>query len=286
MADHPGAPPRERTASGSTAPHPTLNTSRSSTSLSKSPPIKLPSSPSISHRSSLAENLRGGPQSPRQAHRSPSLSQQAFMDLINNPPTKHTHESEGGRFAGRDWRGISVEEVIDLELVRFVEMETSVEEATNILIASGSPNVVLVRDAKTSRTPTGTFDYNDLNAYLLLVVGLAQPEDRQSFRELAQKGREGKPIPLRDVKDVGKKEPLVTLPHTAHLTRAVEILGSGIHRIVVVDEASGHAVGVLTQLRMVEFFWDNARLFRPLEDLYQASLRELNIGAHHVFAIK
>lgn len=208
------------------------------------------------------------------------------MDLINNPPTKHAHEEEDSKFAKRDWRTIAVGEVVDLELVRFVEMDTSVEEATNLLITSGPPNVVLIRDQKESRRPMGMFDYNDLNAYLLLVVGLAQPEDRQSFKELAQKGREGKPIPLRDVKDVGKKEPLVTLPHTAHLTKAIEILGSGIHRIVVVDEKSGDAVGVLTQLRTIEFFWDNARLFKPLEELYQASLRELNIGAYHVVAIK
>jgi hypothetical protein len=146
--------------------------------------------------------------------------------------------------------------------------------------------VVLLRDSKASRKPTGTFDYNDLNAYLLLVVGLAQPEDRQSFKELAQKGREGRPIPLRDVKDLGKKEPLITLQDTADLAKAIEILGSGIHRIVIVNETSGDAVGVLTQLRMAEFFWDNERQFAPIEPLYQAILRDLNIGAYNVFAIK
>lgn len=203
------------------------------------------------------------------------------MDLVANPPTMHAHDKIEG---GRDWRSIAVGEVVDLELVRFVEMSTSVEEATEILVTGGSPNVVLLREDKGSRQAIGTFDYNDLNAYLLLVVGLAQPEDRQSFRELAQKGREGKPIPLRDVKDLGKKEPLITLPHTADLTKAVEILGSGIHRIIV--EKDGDAVGVLTQLRMVEFFWDNARQFRAVEELYHASLRELGIGAYHVFAIK
>ncbi|KIW00416.1 uncharacterized protein PV09_08121 [Verruconis gallopava] len=287
MADHDhGHSPRDRTSSSgsSNAAFPMLQTAPSG-GHSKSPPMKLPTTPSTSHRSSLAENLRGHPTSPRQAHRSPSLSQQAFMELINNPPTKHTHEGEESKYAGRDWKTIRVGEVVDLELVRFAEMDTSVEEATNILITSGSPNVVLLRDSKTSRKPIGTFDYNDLNAYLLLVVGLAQPEDRQSFKELAQKGREGKPIPLRDVKDLSKKEPLFTLPHSADLTKAIEILGSGIHRIVIVDEKTGDAVGVLTQLRMVEFFWDNEKHFKPLQELYQATLKDLNIGAYSVFAI-
>jgi hypothetical protein len=208
------------------------------------------------------------------------------MDLVNNPPTKHSHEDEESKFAGRDWRTIRVGEVVDTGLVRWVEMGSSVEDATNLLITSGAPNVVLLREEKESKIPMGTFDYNDLNSYLLLVVGLAQPEDRQSFKELAQKGREGKAIPMRDVKDLGRKEPLVTLPHTADLTKAIEILGSGIHRIVVVDAGSGDAVGVLTQLRMVEFFWENQRWFGLVEGLYEASLRDLNIGAYHVYAIK
>lgn len=92
--------------------------------------MRAPSSPQMgSHRTSLAENLRGNPTSPRTAHRTPSLSQQALQDLLNNPPTAKTGTDE---FAGRDWRTIKVGEVVDLELVRFVEMDTSVEEATNV----------------------------------------------------------------------------------------------------------------------------------------------------------
>lgn len=179
-----------------------------------------------------------------------------------------------------------VGQTVEPELVRFVEMDTSVEEATNVLITSGSPNVVLLREDKKSKKAIGTFDYNDLNAYLLLVVGLAQPEDRQSFRELAQKGREGKAIPLRDVKDLSKKEPMVTLPEDANLTKAIEILGSGIHRIVVLNKDSEDVVGILTQLRMAQFFWDNGRHFAPIEPLFSSTLRELDVGAYNVFAIK
>jgi hypothetical protein len=155
-----------------------------------------------------------------------------------------------------------------------------------ILITSGSPNVILLRESKETNTAIGTFDYNDLNAYLLLVVGLAQPEDRQSFKELAEKGREGTPIPLKDIKDLNKKEPLITLPNTADLTKAVEAFGSGIHRILVVKENTQDVVGVLTQLRLVTFFWENGRHFPAIEPLYQTTLRELDVGSHSVFAIK
>lgn len=66
------------------------------------------------------------PHSPRS--RQPSLSQQALQDLLSNPPTK------GGdpKFAGRDWKTVQVGEVVDAKQVRFAELDTSVEEATNV----------------------------------------------------------------------------------------------------------------------------------------------------------
>lgn len=160
--------------------------------------------------------------------------------------------------------------------------------AAKLLVSSGPPNVVLIRSSPNSRTAIGTYDYDDLNAYLLLVVGLAKPDEEhyQSFNQLAQKGREGKPIPLRDIKDLGRKEPLVKLPHTANLTQAVEVFGSGIHRIVVTKEYNGDVVGVLTQLRLLRFFYENRSGFPPIEHLYGCTLKDLNIGSHTVIAIK
>lgn len=69
------------------------------------------------------------PSSPRSL-RQPSLSQLAFQDLLNDPPSG----KDGGdsKFKGRDWRTIHVSEVIDPGEVRFVEMDTSVETATNV----------------------------------------------------------------------------------------------------------------------------------------------------------
>lgn len=152
----------------------------------------------------------------------------------------------------------------------------------------GAPNVVLLRDSKDNRTATGTFDYSDLNAYLLLVVGLAHPDegDVASFDELAKKGREGKPIPLKDVKDLGRKEPLITLPKTADLRKAIEAFGSGVHRVLIVEENSTDVVGILTQLRLVQFFWENRGSFKQVENLYPQLIKDLSLGSHSVYAIK
>ncbi|KAF2738302.1 hypothetical protein EJ04DRAFT_486635 [Polyplosphaeria fusca] len=280
MADHTAEEPIEKKQEkgSSTSLHSTSN----SGPRSPPPSLKMSSSPHTGHRSSFAENMRGVPVSPR-ASRQPSLSQSALQELLNNPPTK------GGdpKFHGRDWRTIQVGEIVSPGLVRFVQNETSVEEATSLLVESGAPNVVLIREDSESRTATGTFDYSDLNAYLLLVVGLAHPDDNDvaSFDELAKKGREGKAVPLKDVKDLVKKEPLLALPTNADLTKAMEVFGSGVHRLLVVEENSTNVIGVLTQLRLVQFFWENRQSFPQVDQLYPQLVKDLNIGSHSVYAI-
>ncbi|PVH96583.1 hypothetical protein DM02DRAFT_617126 [Periconia macrospinosa] len=278
----------ESTTPGPKSPlHPISNAHPSPSPRSPPAPLNMSSPHSSNHRSSFAENMRGMPVSPR-ATRQPSLSQQALQDLLNNPPTLKGAEP---RFAGRDWRTLKVGEIVKEDTkggeVRFVQYDTSVEEATNILVKSGAPNVVLLREDKNSRTATGTFDYSDLNAYLLLVVGLAHPDeaDVASFDELAKKGREGKPIPLKDVKDLGKKEPLITLPESADLTKIMEVFGSGVHRVLIAEEGTSNVIGVLTQLRLVRFFWENRQSFPAVDQLYPQLIKDLHLGSHSVIAI-
>lgn len=84
--------------------------------------------------------MRGIPQhSP--THRNPSLSQQAIQDLINNPPIG-THHPDDTKFAGRDWRTITLGEIIAPQETRFVQVDTSVEEATKVAPAILVPTVI------------------------------------------------------------------------------------------------------------------------------------------------
>ena len=83
---------------------------------------------SLSHRSSIAENLRPHPPSPR-VHRHPSLSHAAVQDLLNHPPVPRDRDL---KYRGRDWRKIKIGEVVNREEVRWVERTMSVEEATKV----------------------------------------------------------------------------------------------------------------------------------------------------------
>ncbi len=124
--------------------------------------------------------------------------------------------------------------------------------------------------------------------YLLFATGQLQPDDEHLsiFRDLARKAQQGFNIPLRDAKSLGTKEPFVTLPHTANLTKAVETFGGGVHRLVVVEEGTSNVVGVLSQLRLVKFLWENGASFPTIDQLYSQTIRDLNIGSQQLISVK
>ncbi|RYP69804.1 hypothetical protein DL771_005913 [Monosporascus sp. 5C6A] len=253
------------------------------------PPQRTGSSSSIhksghamSHRQSFAENLRGLPSSPR-SQRHPSLTQSAIQDLLNHPPAPRP---QNPRFAGRDWRDIAIGELVTGEEVTWVEMDTSVEDATMALVRNTSSNVVLVREDVTSTKPVATFDYNDLNAYVLVVVGLAHPpEDLVAlYDDLAKKAQSRTSIPMRDIQPICMQESLITLQGDQHLAKAVEVFGSGIHHVCVTNHADD-VVGILSQLQLIEFFWREGVNFPAIDDLYPRLIRDLGIGSQQIIAI-
>ncbi|GFF29463.1 protein sds23 [Aspergillus udagawae] len=281
MADHQNVEAVADHSNGSAVASPRSSTdSRSPSTRSQS---LLLNHSNHQHRQSFSESLRAAPGSPR-TRRQPSFTQAAIQSLIDNPPAP---KDVNPAFAGRDWREISIGELVRPDDLRFVELDTGIEEATNTLIDSNAP-VLLIREAPEHQTAVGTFDYSDLNAYLLLAAGLTQPNEelRESYEELARKARDEHKIPLKDVKELSRSEPLTTLPASANLRTAVETFGGGVHRVVVVDERKdGEVVGIVSQFRLVKFLWENGRSFPVIDQLYPQYLRDLGIGSREVICI-
>ncbi|KAF4992091.1 hypothetical protein FGRMN_7442 [Fusarium graminum] len=271
-----------------------LNSATSGSSSTNKPPTLSQRSPSVSissgsgpsslsaHRQSFAENLRNAPSSPR-SQRHPSFTQAALQELLNHPPAGNKHANP--KFAGRDWRDVAVGELVSPDDIKWVEFDSSVEEATKLLLKSPT-NVVLVREDASTHIAVSTFDYTDLNAYLLVVVGLAKPEEDQIdlFNSILAKAQENGQIPLRDVFPLFRKESLITLPGDEKLAQAIEILGSGIHRLLV-TAISGEVVGIASQLRIVEFFWNEGVNFPSIDRLYPILLRDLGVGAKDIVSV-
>ena len=119
-------------------------------------------------------------------------------------------------------------------------------------------------------------------------MGLSKPDDEHAgdFLLLARRAREGKPITLREIQDLSKKEPLTFLDEDADLMKAIETFGRGVHRVVVKNSKTGEATAVLSQSRLIRFLWENGRSFPVLEQLYSQHLRDLKIGSNDVISIK
>lgn len=153
---------------------------------------------------------------------------------------------------------------------------------------SGAP-VLLVRLDPTEKSAVATFDYRDLTQYLLFATGQLYPDEDHLaiFQNLAKKAQQGDKIPLKEAKSLGNKEPFVTLPHKANLTKAVETFGGGIHRIIILKEGTNDVLGILSQVRLVKFLWENGSSFPMIDQLYPQTLRELGIGSpQHLISIK
>ncbi|GAO20079.1 uncharacterized protein UV8b_06339 [Ustilaginoidea virens] len=232
-------------------------------------------------RQNFAENFRNIPQSPRHLHA--TFPQAAVQDLISHPPSRQRYMNP--KLAGREWGEITVDELISTDDVKWVQMDSSVEEATMVLLKSKT-NVVLIRENDTSYTALSTFDYSDLNAYLLVVIGLCKPEPDQAqlCNDIMLQARDGKQISLRQFQPLCKQEPLVGVPSSGKLSQAIEILGSGIHRLLVIDPL-GDVLGIISQLRMVDFFWNEGVNFPVVDCLYSATLQDLGIGAQEVISV-
>ena len=84
-----------------------------------------------SHRTSFSD-FRGVPPSPRSArHLSISSTGSGVSELLNNPPRTKPADP---KFAGRDWHGITAGELVEPEDLRFVEVDTPIEDATNVSV--------------------------------------------------------------------------------------------------------------------------------------------------------
>jgi hypothetical protein len=149
--------------------------------------------------------------------------------------------------------------------------------------------VVLIRETPASEAAVSTFDYSDLLSYLLVVIGLAKPEPEQveMYNGIGTKMQKGERIVLREIQELSRKESLIMLPAEDGLSQAIEILGSGIHQLLATGDG-GKVVGVLSQLRVMRFFWNEGVNFPSIDRLYPVILRDLSstLGHQTVISIK
>lgn len=172
----------------------------------------------------------------------------------------------------QEWQHIQLSQLVEKNKLITIPGSLSVEEAFNTLVKYHLTSLPVEQFPGDMNCLT--FDYNDLNSYLLLVLNKIQVNNRQ----VQQDCQNGKSVPVGEIVKLTPKNPFYKLSETENLSTVMGILGSGVHRVAITDVGMSQIKGVLSQRRLIKYLWDNARTFSGLEPLLNHSLQDLKIG--------
>lgn len=191
--------------------------------------------------------------------------------------------------ASLEWQDIKLSELVEKNKLILINDTLSVEEAFDTLVKNGLTSVPVEKFSNDLNCLT--FDYTDLNAYLLLVLNKIKPENlrnmdyspKEEIPNLIRKAQRGEQVPVSFVIKITNKNLFIKLTESDTLSTVVEILGTGVHRIAITND--NKLTGILSQRRLVKFLWDNARRFPSMEPLLSSSISSLHIGSSNPISI-
>ncbi|CCK70988.1 uncharacterized protein KNAG_0F03260 [Huiozyma naganishii CBS 8797] len=172
------------------------------------------------------------------------------------------------------WQHIKLSQLIESNKLIFIDASVTVEEAFNTLMKHNLTSLPV--QMHSGDINCLTFDYNDLNSYLLLVLNKIKLSDETISNNNRPLG--GEPILVGDLIKHTPKDPFYKLSEMENLSNVINILGSGVHRIAITDPQMTQIIGILSQRRLVKYLWDNSRSFPDLEPLFNTSIKKLQIG--------
>ncbi|ODQ83112.1 hypothetical protein BABINDRAFT_81015 [Babjeviella inositovora NRRL Y-12698] len=212
----------------------------------------------------------------------------SHLSLSRNPSISSRSSSSSNYF--QEWLEIPLSQLIEKNKLVFIDGDMSFEEAFQTLITYNLTSLPIEAPASNgSKNHCLTFDYTDLNTYLLMVLNKIKFSDSEKcdsqFWSNVEKARNGGQVPVKFVAELNTKIPLLYLnERMANLANVVEILGLGIHRIAIVNDRE-NITGILSQRRLIRYLWENARKFSGLDVLFPQTLLELLLGSSSVVAV-
>ncbi|GMM31291.1 Sds24 protein [Martiniozyma asiatica (nom. inval.)] len=190
--------------------------------------------------------------------------------------------------ASLEWQDIQLSELVEKNKLIRINSKISVEEAFQTLVNNGLTSVPV--EEFENDLNCLTFDYTDLNAYLLLVLNKIKAENLKSMDYpieeiplMVKKAQTGNQVPVSFVIRLTNKNPFIKLTENDTISTVVEILGTGVHRMAITKDDK--LTGIISQRRLVKFLWDNARRFPSMEPLLQSSIKSLHIGSANPISI-
>lgn len=208
-----------------------------------------------------------------------------------------------GSVAGIDWAEIPLADLTESNKLIYIDKSYSVQKAFETLAQHNLTSVPVSVNEKDPSDLTNclSFDYSDLNTYLLLIMnkvnfnelnfsGIGGPEDTPQEKQdklvtIINKAKRGEEVPVDFIVKLHPKNPFVKFKELDTLYKVMETLGNGVHRVAITDNSSSKITGILSQRRLIKFMWENARRFPSLDYYLNATLQELQVGSNNPISI-
>lgn len=198
-----------------------------------------------------------------------------------------------------DWSETPLVDLTELNKLISINSSYSVQQAFETLLTNDltSLPVSLSKD-NFDLANCLSFDYSDLNTYLLLVMNkitindldsgdvideytgkaLSAQEKHDKLLDFIAKAKKGEEVPVDFIVKLHPKTPFVKFKESQTLFRAVEAFGNGVHRVAILN-GENKISGILSQRRTLRYLWENARRFPSLEFLLNSTLQDLKVGS-------
>ena len=199
--------------------------------------------------------------------------------------------------AGLDWSDVPLTEVVQSNKLISIHCSHSIQAAFETLVKNDltSVPVSVSKDDPSDLRNCLTFDYSDLNTYLLLIMNkvdyselnveeIGEPtntlqEKHEIITQAVNKAKKGEEVPVEFIIKLHPKNPFIKFAENDTLFSVMETLGNGVHRVAITNEESTKITGILSQRRLIKYMWDNARRFPLLEFYLSSTIQDLKIGS-------
>ncbi|KAI5969222.1 SDS23 [Candida margitis] len=261
--------------------------------LSSPPPLPVDSDDAI-HHLSLSRN-------PSVSSRTSTGSANPFSYGGGAHSSASPHGSVSGGassgIGGLDWSDVPLTEVVQSNKLISIHCSHSVQAAFETLVKNDltSVPVSVSKDDHNDLRNCLTFDYSDLNTYLLLIMNkvdyselnveeIGEPshtlqQKHDIITQAVNKAKKGEEVPVEFIIKLHPKNPFIKFVENDTLFSVMETLGNGVHRVAITNEEASKITGILSQRRLIKYMWENARRFPSLEFYLSSTIQDLKIGS-------
>lgn len=258
--------------------------------LSSPPPLPVDLDEAI-HHLSLSRN-------PSISSRTSTGSANPFLyGGVHSSASPQGSVSGGSAIGGIDWSDVPLTEVVQSNKLISIHCSHSVQAAFETLVKNDltSVPVSVSKDDPSDLRNCLTFDYSDLNTYLLLIMNkvdyselnveeIGEPthtlqEKHEIITQAVNKAKKGEEVPVEFIIKLHPKNPFIKFVENDTLFSVMETLGNGVHRVAITNEESTKITGILSQRRLIKYMWENARRFPLLEFYLSSTIQDLKIGS-------